>query len=160
MAAVCLRTWGETRFAAIDGHFRAAVAAYLATNHSTASALSGPPRQVGKSGAVSVPGPLFHPLTHDRHGSSCQRRDAVLAPFSVALHVWPRRELDVTAGEDSQLADSQPCLDGEHEQRVISPSDPRSPFGRGEQRIHLRCCEEADLGPVVAFVGDGQDSLD
>jgi len=38
--------------AAIDGHCFAAVTAYLATSHCTASVLSGPPRKVTKSGSA------------------------------------------------------------------------------------------------------------
>src|SRR6266536_1884493 len=95
-------------FAAIDGQALAAVTAYLVTSHCTASVLSRPPRNVGKSGSAGEPLRSLIHSRQQRHGVGRQWRCSFLAPLAGATHMGAGGKHEVSAGESSEFGDPEP----------------------------------------------------
>lgn len=51
-------------------------------------------------------------------------------------------------------------MDGEQQQRVVSPAGPGRTVGRGEQRVDFGLGEVDDVGAVEPFDGDREHALD
>ena len=84
-----------------------------------------------------------------------------LRPFPRGADVGAGAELDVAAAQLGELRDTQPGLEGQHEQSVISTPGARvRTVGRGEEGFDLRLGQERNDAFPGPFVGDGEDTLD
>src|SRR6266540_4227231 len=80
---------------------------------------------------------LGEPVAQNLHAVLADRRCALLAPLAHAPDVSACTEHDVATRQVDQLRDAEPSLQGERQQRTITPAMPRRKVWRGDDCLDL-----------------------
>src|SRR5262245_48522794 len=93
IAAVCLKTCGDTRLDFNDGYLSLATLTYLARSDWTLSALRRLPCMLGNKGARSAPHGLLEPCLKDTSSILGERRTSLLPALADDAHVGTGAEM-------------------------------------------------------------------
>ena len=106
--------------------------------------------------AVLFAGPCFEHC-NCRFG---ERRAAFLPAFPLAADMGAGAERNIFSSQTGYLGQTESSLDGNQQDRVVSPAQSRALVHAHEQRFHLVSGEVADQGPCEPFIRDCEDALD
>ena len=123
-------------------------------------AAQAPAVQAWEQRLVGFATPLAEPDTQHRRRLHGERRDTLLPTFAAAAHVRTGVETHVGDPQAERLGDTQPRLRRQDEPCMVTSTESSRAVRGRQQSIDLVRGEEADIGALGPFGGNGEDALD
>jgi hypothetical protein len=105
------------------------------------------------SGLFTQPG-----IEHTGH-IAAERSAARFAPLAAATNVRCGAYHHVLASQGNQFGHAEPSLDGEKQERAVSPTNPTAGVGSGKKRLGLLTRKEFHWTPLESLARNGEDPL-